>query len=145
MDAKTYLGQARRIHWIIESKLQQIQQLENLATQAKCPMGKIGEAGGGSSIEGSRVESLTVKFIDLKDQVEADMKRLLDLRSEIGAAIKEIGNLEFEYILEERYLNYKSWNDLCDGMKVSKDYLYHLHGKALKMIKVPDSSNARKA
>ena len=144
MDAKTYLGQARRIHWIIESKLLQIQQLENLATQAKCPMGKIGEAGG-SSIEGSRVESLTVKFIDLKDQVEADIKRLLDLRSEIGAAIKEIGNLEFEQILEARYLNYKSWNELCDGMKVSKDYLYHLHGKALKMIKVPDSSDARKA
>ena len=52
-------------------------------------------------------------------------------------AIDAVPNAEYRTLLSMRYLSIRSWQDIAESMGYNEKYVYELHGKALKMIRVP--------
>jgi hypothetical protein len=45
--------------------------------------------------------------------------------------------MECETLLEMRYLTFLGWDQVASQLNYSQDYIYHLHRKALALVKVP--------
>ena len=104
MTAKEYLGQAYRLDQRIDAKLEQVSNLRALATKATAT---ISDMPRSSSPHLQHMESTILKIIDLEQEINEDIDRLVDLKKEITAAIKAVTVPEYQMVLELRYLCYK--------------------------------------
>ncbi len=57
------------------------------------------------------------------------------LRKDIAEAIRGIDSMECGTLLEMRYLTFLSWDQIAAQLDYSVDYIYHLHRKALSLVK----------
>ena len=134
MKAKEYLQQAEKIDRIIKSKLAQIERLESLATSATQVIDPSGGHTTADPSKGSKLENMVVSIVDLKDQAQKQAAKLLEVRKEIMATISKVGSLSIQYVLEERYLLFKSWDVIAEETGFSKSYLFHMHSTGLQLV-----------
>jgi len=131
MTAKDYLSQAYRIDQRINSKLEQVQSLRELATKATATLND-------SPVSGSRnvhsMSDIIDKMIDLEAEINDDIDHLVDLKREIVAAIKRVENPEYQTLLELRYLCFKTWEHIAVALGYSIQHIHRLHDAALKKI-----------
>ena len=132
MSVKEYLQQAEKIDRIVKAKTEQLARLESLATSASSAFSETG--GHHDDSKGSKLENQVIGIVELKDNLRKKTNELIKVRSEISSTIDRVNSLTHQYILEERYLNYKSWDSIGDITGFSKDYLYRLHREALQMV-----------
>jgi DNA-directed RNA polymerase specialized sigma subunit len=59
----------------------------------------------------------------------------VDLKTEIMQVIKQMSDLELQTLLEQRYLNFKTWEQIAVDMGYNVRHLYRVHEKALKVPK----------
>lgn len=100
MTAKEYLSQARYLDNRIKSKLLQIDSLNELATRCTPSYSDMPKS---PNHEGSRMESAILDIIELEDEISKDVVELVALKKEIVEVIKQVGNTEYQTLLEERY------------------------------------------
>ena len=50
------------------------------------------------------MESAILDIIELEDEISKDIVELVALKKEIVEVIKQVGNTEYQTLLEERYL-----------------------------------------
>ena len=132
MTAKEYLSQARYLDLRINSKIQQVAALNELATRATSSL--TGMPRNPSPAASSMAEAIN-KIIDLQDEINHDIDDLVDLKQKISGAIKAVEDVEYQTILEKRYLCFQSWEEIAASMNYEIRWLYRLHGKALAEIK----------
>jgi len=134
MTAKEYLSQARYLGNRIKSKLLQIDSLNELATRCTPSYSDMPKS---PNHEGSRMESAILDIIELEDEISKDVVELVALKKEIVEVIKQVGNTEYQTLLEERYLCFITWEQIAVDMGYELRYIHKLHGKALEEVKVP--------
>ncbi len=135
ISVKEYLGQAYRIDQRINSKIEQISTLNALATKATSV---ITDMPRPATRNVHRMEDVISKIIDLQNEINNDIDILVDLKTDIMFSIKEIDNLEYQTLLELRYLCYKSWEQIAIDMGYSINNIFKMHRKALEVMRVPD-------
>ena len=129
MDAKAYLGQAYRIDKRINSKLEQIVSLRELATKATSTLSDT-PSGGTRNVHS--MQDIISKMVDLEAEINCDIDTLVDLKREIVSVIKKIQNPEYQTLLELRYLCFKTWEQIAVDMGYDLRYLHKLHDRALE-------------
>lgn len=134
MTAKEYLGQAYRLDQRINSKLEQVLSLRELTTKATATMS---DMPGGGSRNVYKMQDIIGKIVDLENEINADIDKLVDLKREMVAVIKAVENPEYQTLLELRYLCFKTWEQIAVDMKYSTRNIYMLHDAAIGTIKVP--------
>lgn len=135
MTAKDYLLQARFLDDRINSKTQQIASLNELA--AKCTT-TFSDMPRNPNRGHSRVEDCVIKIIDLEDSLKMDIEKLVDLKKEIMGVIKAVPNVEYQTLLEKRYLCFITWEQIAVDMNYSMQHIHRMHSAALKEIVVPE-------
>ena len=65
--------------------------------------------------------------------------QLMRLKAEIADVIRSVNSMECETLLEMRYLAFLSWDHVAAQLNYSQDYIYHLHRKALALVRVPSA------
>ena len=80
------------------------------------------------------MEDTIVKIIDLQEEINRDIDQLVDLKREIMLVIKKISNVEYQTILENRYLSFMSWEQIAVEMKYSIQQIYRLRDRAHKVV-----------
>jgi hypothetical protein len=135
MTAKEYLGQAYRIDKRINSKLEQVSSLRELATKATAVWS---DMPASSTRNVHSMESIIAKMADLEEEINRDIDTLVDLKREIVQVIKGIADPEHQTLLELRYLCFKTWEQLAVEMDYSIQYAYRLHDRALDALMIPD-------
>ena len=139
MTAKEYLNQAYRLDQRIRSKQEQIAALNELTTSCSAPMtGMPRNPNRG----GSRMADAVGKIVDLQDSIAADMQELVELKAEIIATIKAVDSIEYQLILEKRYISGKSWPEIAVDLGYKMRRMYDLHDEALAAIKIPEKFSA---
>lgn len=133
MTAKEYLGQAYRLDQRIDSKLLQVESLDSMAKKATATLSDM--PGSATRNIHSR-EDIIVKIIDLKHEVNRDIDYLVDLKTDITRKIRAVDNLEYQTLLELRYLNYKTWEQIAVEMGYTIHHLYKMHNKALACVRL---------
>ena len=142
MTAKEFLSQAYRADLRINTKLEQVRSLRDLATKASAAL-------TGMPFSGTRdvhsMEEVVAKMIDMKDEINAEIINLMELKAQIAAAIEDIPSVEHRVLLEFRYICGKSWTDIAAEMKYSVRNIHILHGAALREAeKVLEKRQAKK-
>ncbi len=123
--AKEYLSRARTLDSEINCKLEQIAQLE--AQMTRCAQVLSDMPGGGPR----DWTDIVAKALDLKQQLDGDIDRLIDVKREIRAAIAAVENPTYRQLLEMRYLCGWSWQRVADEMHYSREAVCRIHKKAL--------------
>ena len=137
MTAKEYLSQAYRLDQRINSKIEQVASLNELAT--KCTSTLTGMPRNPNRASSTMADAVG-KIIHLQNEINRDIDRLVDLKREIVTVIKAIENPEYQTLLEKRYLCFLTWEKIAVDMGYDLRWLYRIHKRALDEICVPDSA-----
>ena len=136
MTVKEYLGQAYRLDQRINSKLEQLESLNGLAT--KCTSTLTGMPKNPSRST-SMMADAVAKIVDLQAEINRDIDLLVDLKCEMVRVIKIVEHAEYQTLLELRYLCFKTWEQIAVDMNYSIDNVYRIHRKALCAVSIPKS------
>ncbi len=131
MNAHEYLSQARYLDMQINSKIEQLSALNDLAT--KCTT-TISDMPRNPNHGKSSMEDTIVKIIALKEDINLDIDTLVDLKREIRESLKKLDNVEYQTLLENRYLSFMSWEKIAVGMNYSIQQIYRIRSRALKTL-----------
>ena len=85
----------------------------------------------------SALEEAVVKIVDLETEISNGISLLMQLKSSIAQTIRGINSMECETILEMRYLAFMSWEEIAVQLGYSQSYIYHLHRRALSLVRIP--------
>lgn len=132
MTVKEYLSQAKFLDQRINSKIQQVAALNDLATKATSTLTGMPRNPNHAT---STMEEAIAKIIDLQAEINSDIDTLVDLKRDLSATIKAVGNTEYQTVLEKRYLCFQSWEQIAVEMGYDLRWLYRIHGKALEEVK----------
>ena len=133
-EIKEYLSQAFRIDQRIQSKMEQVASLNDLATRATATYS---DMPGSETRNLHRMEDAILSIIELEAEINEDICKLVQMKKDIVHKIKAVQNTEYQTLLELRYLCYKPWNEIMTELGYSEPTIYRLHGEALKKICVP--------
>lgn len=109
MNAKEYLSQAIWLNQRINSKLEQVNSLRTLASKVTTTFG---EERVKSTKKQSPMEETIVKLIDLENEINEDIDELIKLKSEIVETINQVDDPIYQLILERRYIEGKTWEEI---------------------------------
>lgn len=136
MTSKEYLSQAYHLDKRIDSKIEQLKALNLLATKCTSTLSDMPKS---QSISNSRLEDTVVKIVDLQEEINRDIDRLVDLKRDIVRAIKKVKKPEYQILLELRYLCFKTWEEIAVKMNCSIDNVFKMRNKVLKIFEIPES------
>ena len=134
MTVKEFLGQAYRLDQRINSKIEQVASLNELAT--KCTSALTGMPRNPNRGISTMAEAVA-KIVDLQAEINRDIDHLIDLKREIVRLIKAVGNTEYQTLLELRYLCFKTWEQIAVDMEYNVRHVYRLHDDAVENIAFP--------
>ena len=128
MTAKEYLSQYYWTQKRIESLKDELIQLE-AAAEYVSPRA---ETGGSGMTD--KVGSLAAKIADKKLKIYWLIESSIDLKAEIKAKIDRVEDQRYRYILTERYILCRKWEDIAAFLNYSVRQVHRLHGRALQKL-----------
>ena len=131
MIAKEYLSQAFRLDNRINSKIDQIASLNDLAT--KCGSSITGMPRNPSPATSLMADAVS-KIVDLQAEINCDIDALVDIKCDLVKTIKAVDDVDCQLLLEGRYLCYKSWEQIAVEMDFRVRHVYEVHSNALKIV-----------
>lgn len=131
MTAKEYMEQARYLDMQINSKIEQVKTLNELATKVTTVYSDMPHSPNRNT---GRMEETVAKIIDLESEIDRDIDALVDLKREIMRVVNSVESAEYRTILEMRYLQFKKWEQIALLMSTDLRWVYRMHGKALKEV-----------
>ena len=134
MNTKEYLSQAFRLNERINSKLEQIQSLNDLATNCSAV---ISDMPRNPNRGGAPMADAIIKIISLQEEINDDIDKMVDLKRELVSVVKEVKDVECQILLELRYLCFHSWEDIAVEMGYTVRNIHYLHKQALRLLVVP--------
>ena len=85
------------------------------------------------------MEDAIIKIIDLENEINQDMMKLVELKKDIIRRIKAVESAELQTILELRYLSYMRWEEIAIELGYGIDNVFRLHRNALDEITIPET------
>lgn len=131
MTVKEYLGQAYYIDREIDSKIEVMDRLNALATKATST---ISDMPGSATRNVHKREDVIAKIIDLDAVITSRIDYLVDLKKEIYSVINNVDDPDCIFLLEQRYICFKKWEDIAVMMNCDVRTIYRLHGISLKKV-----------
>lgn len=135
MTAKEFLKQAYRLNELINSDLEELQNLRNLSRSVSAPV--IGEKVSRTKSTDSPFEKYVIKIVDLEKQIQQEVERFVKLKTDIREAINQIEDMDEKLLLRYRYINFLHWEEICVNLNVSMRTVHRLHSLALQHLKIP--------
>ena len=135
MTPKQYLSQALSADKAINRKIDRLADLYAACTKNTSLLTLT--PGGGH--DDRAFEHRMEKYLLLRDEINADIDRLVDLKMEIMKVIDAVPDEDDRCVLEKHFLQGKSYSVIGQEMKYDKDYVYKKIKKALKKIQIPES------
>lgn len=74
-------------------------------------------------------------MVDLSIEINEEIERFMDLKTEIKATIEKVDDINCQLLLEMRYLNRKNWEEIALALGYDRSTVFRIHGKAIKEIK----------
>lgn len=134
MKVKKYLSQALWLDQRINSKLEQLETLRALVVKVTANLTEAKVSGGNNTK--SHIENTIAKIVDLEKEINNDIDRLVDIKAEIMETISRVDDPICQLLLEMRYINGKSWDEVAIALGYSDSGIRKIHGRALKEIEV---------
>lgn len=137
MTAKEYLSQAYRLDQRINSNIEEVTMLREMANSISSP--SWGEKVQTSrSTEAPFVRSLE-KIMDLEDIINKEIDTLICLKKQIRTVIEAVQNTDERLVLRYRYIHNCTWEQIGNELNADARTIRRWHGEALLKVKVPEN------
>ena len=131
MKAKEYMQQAYFLDKRINSLVRQVNTLWDKATNVSQVISDMPRNPNGSK---TKMEDRIVDICDLTDEIRKQAEKLKKKRKEMMAVVAKVPDPEYQLILQERYFEMLSWEDIACDINRSVRSAQLLHGKALEAV-----------
>lgn len=137
MTAKEFLKQAYRLNQKIQSDLQELAELQELAGAVSAP-------GTDESVQTSPKNEApyvgaVMKIMALEDTINREVEQLVDLKRTIREAIMKVPDEDERLVLKYRYLHWYTWRHIGRLMYADRTTVSRWHQQALKNLIVPEN------
>lgn len=133
-DVKQFLNQAYRLREYIAVQEEQLSHLRDRADQIIPKPDITGVHKNNSYGEG--VEKILCQIVDLEAEITEDIGKMVEAMKQIKTAIATVDDVTLRILLEMRYLNFKTWEDIADELYYSKRSVYRLYNQAIEKIHI---------
>lgn len=141
MTAKEYLLQAHYLDIRIDSKLKELTELRSLAMKVTSAYSNTPHT---ITPDNRRLEKILAGIVDLEKEIDTDIDNFVDLQREIKTTIEEVKDEKYKALLEMRYLNQMTWEQIAVKLGYDLRYTYKIHGRALQKISVPEKKDTKR-
>ena len=86
--------------------------------------------------QNNSTEAKFTRFADYSKAIDERIDELYKIKQEILKAISGVDNSTYRTLLIERYINFKTWEEIAVYMNYSYMHITRLHGKALQRVKM---------
>lgn len=129
MTAKEYLSQLLNLERLISAKSLECERLDAMSKKVTSVLSDC--KVDNSHDEGKQVD-IVIRVIELKKDIEKQLKEYTDLQSKISKEINDVADIRYRSILIMRYVNGLSFMQIADMMHYGKRWTLVLHRKALE-------------
>ena len=133
MTVREYMSRPLELTRLINRRSRLLESLRNIITGTTTPITGIPKA---SSPDVHKFEATMARILDLEAEIkelETEKDRAV---AEVTDAIKSINSPACEDVLTARYLEFKDWMTIARELNYSRDWVYHLNGKGLNLIRI---------
>lgn len=130
-DAQMWLERVEMMDSIIQNKLVEQKQWKDIALGITANMG--GERVQSSGSKSKMADALD-KCMDMEDEINAQVDRLIDTKREVVATIEKLDSPMEYNVLHLRYIQYKSLQEIADKYKKEYGWATTTHGRALAHV-----------
>lgn len=128
-DPRNFMEQAYWCDVRIAVKRERIESLRKLAESITIELKSDVCCGTG---EPRLMENCVCSVVDLQSEIESEVKELVELQRAVSYAIKDlVDDKTLQTVLELRYLNLTSWEEVSQQMGYARRWVYRLHKKSL--------------
>ncbi len=93
---------------------------------------------GRTSGHADRIQLSYDKLEALTEKINADIDRLVDLRTGLEQAVSRIPEATARILLWERYINGKTWEQVAEALCYCTKQVMRIHAKALQELVLPE-------
>lgn len=141
MTAKEYLQSITRLKRRAAEIKRRLREIESAATNTTVRY--TGDGGSASPSASSAMERAVISMVELQTQYADALERLHRRQAEAERLIELLPDELLKDVLERRYFDGKSWARIARELHYSKQHIYRLHDRALRLF-TPLFEDARK-
>ena len=133
MTAKEFLSLAWRIDMRIERRIEERDRLS-----ARIEAGRSANLTG--MPRGGKYDwtDIADKVVEMDKKLGGEIAELCRVKRLINESIDRVEDMRYRMILEMRYRNYMTWQQIADELYYDVRHVQRLHGEALLCVRVPD-------
>ena len=131
MTVKELLESHKSMDLLINSKIEQLQEFRSLATKMSANLTNGSKPGGTVS---DRVGRTAAKIVDLENDINDHINRLLGIKTVIENILSSINNTVYAVLLERRYVMYEPWEVIAEKMNYTPRHITRLHNRAMEYL-----------
>ena len=125
-----YLSRYRRLNQRIDHLLEEQSRWRERALKITPTLSQA--PGGGGS--GSPIERPMDKVLEIDEEINREIDTLQTIRQEIRETLNQLEDESLKLLMEYRYIDGMTWEQVAVKMHYSYMQICRLHGKALKTI-----------
>ena len=137
MTAKEYLRQAYRLDQKINSDLDEMAALREMAASVSSP--QLTERVQTSRNTDAPFVRCIEKIMDLERRINQEVDLLVDLKDEIWAVITTVEDTDERMVLKYRYVHNYTWEQIGNELHADSRTVRRWHGKALTHVVMPEN------
>lgn len=122
----------QQYRWIRKNINRLQERLIELKTEATKMTTQLTEEPKGTS-NADKLSSLVAQIIDTQDEISRQLQEAYRLELQIESAIDKLPERE-KYLIRARYVEQKTWEQICVDMNYSWKQTHRIHARALKML-----------
>ena len=130
MTVKEYLSQAAQLDRLIDSKLEQLEELKRI-TCTSHGLVTVSDNGGNNV---SRVHRTVERICLMEEEINRQIDRYVDIKDSISQLIMGVPDLQQRLVLEQHYLLFLTWEEIADKYFMSLRNVQYIHKKALAWL-----------
>lgn len=131
MTPKQYLQRAFFLDQQINNKLDQVAYLNCLACKVTSTLSDMPIHKKTAS---STVEDIILNIVTLQEEVNQVIDELVDIKREIVRLIHQVESIDVRMVLEKRYLNFKTFEQIAVDLNFTIRHVYRLHNRGLAAV-----------
>ena len=137
MKVKEYLHQAYRLDKRIQSDIEEMECLREMATSVSSPSWD--EKVQTSRNTDAKFVRCLERIMDLESKINAEVDNLVALKEQIRCVINEVADTDERMVLRYRYVHNFTWEQIGDELNADKSTIRRWHGNALNHVIVPEN------
>ena len=137
MTSKEYLRQAYRLDQKINSDIEEVARLREMAASISAP-------ALGDRVQTSRMSEAPFvrsggKIMLLEEKINREIDTLVDLKEQMREVIEAVTDRDEQMVLRYRYVHNLTWEQIGTEMNADERTIRRWHGSALLHVRLPEN------